>query len=309
MDRLAAMQVFVKVAELASFSEAAQALDQSKSTVSKHVAWLEEQLGTRLLNRTTRRLSLTEAGTGYLERCRQILTDVAEAESAISAHAATPRGLLKIASPMSFGFLHLAPVLPDFLERYPDIAVDLAMNDRYVDLIDEGYDVAVRIGGMPDSSLIARRVARSALVTLAAPRYLDRHGAPTHPSALADRACLIYRWPQPQDIWRYETPDGDTVDVKVSGPVQANNADALKAAAVGGLGILTLPLFLATDALQSGTLVPILTDYRLPSRDLHAVYPHNRHLSAKVRVFVDFLVETFGNRQDWLECRPDRAAE
>lgn len=304
MDRLTAMQVFLRVAELASFSEAAQSLDQSKSTVSKHVAWLEEQLGVRLLNRTTRRLSLTEAGRAYLDRCRQILTDVAEAESAISAHSAAPRGLLRIASPMSFGFMHLAPVLPTFFERYPEITVELAMNDRYVDLIDEGYDVALRIGGLADSSLIARRIARSGLVALAAPGYLEGHGEPATPGDLARHACLIYRWPQPQDVWRFQDAGGLLEEVKVSGPLQANNADALKAAAVGGAGIVTLPIFLASDALAAGTLVPILTDYRLPGRDLHAVYPHNRHLSAKVRVFVDFLVEAFANREDWV--RTDR---
>lgn len=299
MDRLSAMQVFVRVAELGSFSEAALALDQSKSTVSKNVAWLEEQLGVRLINRTTRRLSLTEAGLGYLDRCRQILIDVEEAETAISRESAAPRGRLKVAAPMSFGYLHLAPHLSRFQQMYPDILLDLTMNDRYVDLIDEGYDVAVRIGGLADSSLIARRIVGSAVMTVASPEYLARRGVPETPEDLTHHECLIYRWPQPRDLWRYRRPDGSTAEVRVRGTLHANNGDALAAAAAGGMGLVLMPAFLVMSYLQSGALVPVLRNYGLASADIHAVYPHNRHLSAKVRVFVDFLVDAFSRRQDW----------
>ena len=298
MENLSAMIVFARVVEAKSFSTAARQLGMSKSTVSKHVSRLEDRLGARLLNRTTRRLSPTEVGLAFYERCARIATAVEEAEAAAMRLQSSPRGTLKVNAPMSFAVLHIAPAIPEFVARHPELSVDMTMNDRVVDLIDEGFDLAVRIGELPDSSLIARRLTANRLVVCAAPAYLARHGAPRVPAELGAHNCLGYTLGATSNEWRFLGPGGEH-RVRVSGNFQANNGDALRRAAREGLGVVTLPTFIAGEDLRSGALRAVLADYALPESAVYAVYPHNRHLSAKVRAFVDFLVERFGPRPYW----------
>jgi DNA-binding transcriptional LysR family regulator len=296
MDRLAAMEAFVRVAEARSFSEAARRLGQSKSVVSRQVAALEEELGARLLTRTTRSLALTEAGRTYFERAARILADVDEADASVSLLAGAPRGRLRVNAPMSFGFLHLAPQLPLFMERYPEVEVDMAMNDRMVDLVEEGFDVAVRITGrLPDSSLVARKLAPVRMAIVASPDYLARRGEPASPEELAGHDCLLYT----SDQWQLTGLDGKPRPVHVRGRLRANNGDALRAAALAGLGLALLPTFIVGRDLQDGTLVPVLCNHIPCQSTLYAVYPEVRQLSPKVRAFVDFLAAQLGPNPYW----------
>jgi DNA-binding transcriptional LysR family regulator len=299
MDRLAALEAFVKIAETQSFSEAAARLGVSKSALSRQVSWLEAELGARLFHRTTRSLTLTEVGRGYLDRVSQILADLQQADESVSALQTAPRGRLRVNAPMSFGFLHLAPALPDFLARCPELEIDVAMNDRFVDLVEEGFDVAVRIGALQDSSLIVRRLAPIRRVICASPAYLAAHGAPATPQDLRHHQCLLNTNLAPGREWRFVSPDGKPIAVSVGGRISMNNGDALRIAALNGLGLIDLPTFIVGRDLQSGALVSVLDGFVPQTMALHAVYPHARHLSPKVRVFIDFLAERFGPRPYW----------
>lgn len=299
MDRLAALQAFSEVAATGSFSEAARRLRSSKSAVSRHVAALEADLGARLFHRTTRSLTLTEAGGGYLERVSAILADLAEADAAVSELQSAPRGKLRVNAPMSFGFLHLAQALPEFLALYPDVTMDLAMNDRYVDLVEEGFDVAVRIGAMEDSSLIARRLAPVKIVICATPDYLKQHGAPRTPQDLRNHDCIANSNMTRGHEWRLLDDMGRLQTIPVHGRISANNGDAMRIAVLNGLGISMLPSFIIGEDLKSGALVSLLESHVPQNVGLHAVYPHGRHLSPKVRAFVDFLARRFGPKPYW----------
>ncbi|HKN27373.1 MAG TPA: LysR family transcriptional regulator [Roseiarcus sp.] len=299
MDRFAALEAFVRVAEAQSFSEAARRLRVTKSVVSRYVGALEAELGVRLLHRTTRSLSLTEAGRGYFERAARILSDVEDADRAVSQLRAAPRGRLRVSAPMSFGFLHLAPALIDFLARFPEVTVDVAMNDRFVDLVDEGFDVAVRIGAMEDSSLVARKLAPARLAICASPAYLAARGAPQTPEDLKAHECLTNSNLALSREWRFMAPDGSLWPVAVNGRLSANNGDALRVCALGGLGLANIPTFIVGADLQSGALVTVLDKFISQDMTISAVYPHSRHLSPTVRAFVDFLVDRFGPRPYW----------
>jgi DNA-binding transcriptional LysR family regulator len=299
MDRLAALEAFVSVAEAQSFSEAARRLRSSKSVVSRQVSALEAELGARLLHRTTRSLTLTEAGRGYFERATRILADLGEANLAVSQLQVAPRGRLRINAPMSFGFLHLAPALPDFLALYPEVSADVTMNDRFVDLVDEGFDVAVRIGTMDDSSLIARRLAPIRRVVCASPEYFKAHGVPQSPDGLKAHECLCNSNIASSHEWRFLAMDGKPWPVTVKGRLSVNNGDALRMAALKGLGVTNLPTFIVGGDLQAGTLTTVLDEFIPQDMALNAVYPHSRHLSPKVRAFVDFLADRFGPRPYW----------
>jgi DNA-binding transcriptional LysR family regulator len=229
----------------------------------------------------------------------QILEDLAQADESVTALQTAPRGRLKINAPLSFGFLHLAPALPDFLARCPELEVDVAMNDRYVDLVEEGFDVAVRIGALTDSSLIVRRLAPIRRVICASPAYLSAHGAPTTPQDLQGHQCLLNTNLAPGREWRFVGPDGKPIPVHVGGRIRMSNGDALRVAALRGLGFVDLPTFIVGRDLQSGALVSVLDAFTPQTMALHAVYPHARHLSPKVRVFIDFLAERFGPRPYW----------
>ncbi len=299
MERLDAMAVFARVVEAESFSGAARALGLSKSAVSKQVSRLEDRLSLRLLNRTTRRLSLTEAGTAFYQGCQRMVAEAEAAERAVTHLAGTPRGRLRVNAPMSFGVRHVGPALPEFLGRYPGLAVDLTLNDRMVDLVEEGFDVGLRIARLADSSLVARRLAPSRSVLSAAPAYLDRRGAPRDIDQLEDHACLIYSYQTTGEAWRLTGPEGAR-RLKVSGPLRVNNGDAILAAALGGLGVALLPCFICGDDLRAGRLVRVLPDWQAPPDGaVWAVYPAARHLSPKVRAFVDFLAERFGDKPYW----------
>ena len=309
MDRFTTLAVFVKVVDSQSFAAAARDFGLSPAMVSKHVRALEERLGARLLNRTTRRLSLTEVGRGYYERARQVLADLEDADRAASDLHAAPRGTLKVNAPFSFGIRHVGPAIADYLAAYPGVAVDIDLSDRYIDLLAEGVDVALRIGRLADSSLIARRLAPIRLVACAAPAYLARRGPPARPRDLADHDCLLYTYAATADEWRFVGPGGTDEVVRVSGRLRANNGDLLMAAALDGLGIALAPSFMAGEHVQAGNLVTLLPGYAAPEVALYAVYPPGRHLSAKLRSFVDFLVARFGEEPEWDRwCREDRGA-
>lgn len=298
-ESLPAMAVFVNVVESGSFSGAARTLNLSKSAVSKTVSRLEESLGTRLLNRTTRKLSLTEAGRAYYEGCRRMLNEAEAASQAVYRLNDAPRGTLRVNLPMSFGILQVAPLLPAFLERYPEINLDAAFEDRVVDLVEEGYDLAIRIGVLADSSLIARRLAPNRRILCAAPAYLERCGAPQSPESLAAHSCLLYSYQASGDTWQLNGPEGER-SVRVNGRVRLNNGEAIRCAAVAGLGIAYLPTFIAGADLQAGRLVAVLPEWIDGGLGaVHAVYPAGRHLSPKVRVFIDYLASCFGSEPSW----------
>ncbi len=298
-DHLGAMAVFARVVDAGSFSRAAEALGLSKSAVSKQVARLEDRLGARLLNRTTRKLSLTEAGAAFHAGCRQMLAEAEDAEAAVGHLAQAPRGTLHVNAPMTFGQQHVAPALPEFMARYPELDVNLQLNDRTVDLVAEGFDVAVRIGRLADSSLVARRLAPQNTAVVAAPEYLDRHGRPEHPQELDRHACLLYSYLASGPVWHFRGRDGP-VRVPVAGRLEANNGDVLLAAAKGGAGIARLPTFICGDAVRAGELERLLPGW-VDTADaaVYAVYPASRQVSPKLRVFIDFLAARFGPAPYW----------
>jgi DNA-binding transcriptional LysR family regulator len=300
MDRMASMAAFTKVVGAGSFSAAAREMQVSQALVTKQIQELESWLvGARLLNRTTRRLSLTEVGTAFYERAARILEAVEEAKDAAGALQTVPRGRLRINAPVSFGLLHLAPAITDFLQRFPDVSVEMLVNDRVVDLLEGEFDVGVRIGRLRDSSLIARKIAPIRLVVCAAPDYLARRGAPKTPDDLTKHDCLEYTYFESRGEWRLLDPNGKEIVVPVSGRYLANNADVLRITAIAGGGVILCPTFIVGEDLRSGRLVRLLPDYPPPEQALHALYPPGRHLSAKVRSFVDFLVARFGGEPAW----------
>lgn len=296
---LDSMALFARVVEAGGFSAAARELGLSKGSVSKRVAGLEDRLGVRLLNRTTRRLSLSEAGEAFYAGCRRMVSEAEAAERAVTHLAAAPRGTLRVNAPMSFGQMHLAPALSAFLERYPEVAVDLTLDDREVNLVQDGFDVGVRIKTLRDSSLVARRLAPSRALISAAPSYLAAHGAPARPEDLTRHACLLYSYQPEPGVWTLRRPDAER-RVRVSGRLRANNGEALREAAVAGFGLALLPSFLIGEEVRAGRLTPVLRDWAVgPQVAIHAIYPAGRNLSPKVRVFVDFLAERFGPEPYW----------
>lgn len=292
MNKLREIECFVAVAELGSFVKAADALGISKAAVSRTVLELEARLGSRLMQRTTRRLSLTEAGTLYLERCKQIMAALEEADDLLTAGAANPTGLLRINAPQTFGVLHLAPLWPMFLDRHPGVALDITLSDRIVDIIDEGFDMAIRIARLSDSTLVHRKLTTTNLQVCASPDYLEKHGTPLHPHELAQHQVISYSYNVSKDDWQFGGPEGP-VTVKVNSRMHVNNGDSCVAAALGGVGITRQPTFMIDQYLRSGQLVPILTDYSSPELGIYAVYPSRAHLPAKVRAMLDFLSDAF----------------
>ena len=292
MDRLTAMEIFTNVVEFEGFSAAAGRLGISRASVSKQVIQLEESLGARLLNRTTRRVSVTEVGEAYYERCKRVLAEVAEADLLVEQLHSEPRGTLKVNAPMSFGVAHVGPAVSDFLTQYRDLGISLTLNDRFTDLIEEGFDVAIRISQAADSSLIARRLGGIRCVMTATPGYLERAGTPLKPQDLSEHQCLSYIYLASGLEWPMFGPNGAT-SVKVSGPLKANNGEVLLQAARRGLGIAFLPNFLVREEIAKGSLVTVLDQYRLPELSVYAVSPPNRFPARKVQAFISFLAERF----------------
>lgn len=299
---MASIPVFVAVVEAESFTRAAAKLGLTKSAVSRRVSDLEEELGVQLLHRTTRSLSLTEAGERYLEHARTALSEALAAEDAATELQRVPSGRLRINTPMSFGRLHVAPAIPDFLERYPDIHVDMTMEDRVVDLIEGRYDLAIRVGTLPDSSLVARKLAPSSTVLCASPEYVKKHGEPHTPEELLDHNCLLYAYFSEANEWTF-VRDTERTSIRVSGSYQVNNSEALRDAVMQGSGVSRIPTFIVGPDIAKGDLVRLLDDYVMPSQDIYAVWPERRHLPTKVRVFIDYLTERIGGAQPIWDTR------
>jgi DNA-binding transcriptional LysR family regulator len=299
MDKLTSMLVFSKVAKAGSFASAAKELGLSRAMATKHVMQLENSLGIRLLNRTTRNLSLTEVGVVYLERCLQILDEMEEMEIAVTRLQTEPRGTLKVNATPFFGAYHLAPAIAAYTETYPDVNVELVLQAGYVDLIEEGFDLAIHLDELRDSSLIARKLGSSQRVVCGAPQYFAKRGFPKTPEDLRKHNCLVNSSLPPRDQWQFSVPGGETTLIKVTGSMQANVADALRMAALNGLGLVLLPTYMVGQDIRKNRLQAVLTDYVPAALEVHAVYPHRKHLSAKVRTFVDFLHERFHPKPYW----------
>ncbi|HEM47434.1 MAG TPA: LysR family transcriptional regulator [Alphaproteobacteria bacterium] len=306
MDRLESMRTLVGVVDSGGISAAAERLGVAKSAVSRRIAELEEHLGAQLLRRTTRTVRLTDTGRSFYERCVAILADVDEAESAVRQEHGALRGRLRVAMPLSFGLLHLGPAIAEFLKRHPDVEFDLDLNDRQVDVVQEGFDVAVRIAHLADSNLIARRLTTIALLPCASPDYLARHGRPETPEALAAHRCFAYTNTPDPGLWRCRGPDGEPRDVRIRARLQVNNGDLARQLAVAGEGVILSPTFLVYRDIARGDLVPLLGDYHWPRFNAYAVYPGTRHLSRRVRAFVDFLAERFEGVPYWEQAIADR---
>lgn len=295
MDRFQAMQVFVRVVEAGSFTRAAELAHLPKATVTNLIKGLESHLGTRLLNRTTRKVSVTADGAAYYERCVRILTEVEETESTLSRAKASPRGLLRVDVPATFGRRFLVPALPAFFEQYPDIRLKLGCSDRPVDLVEEGVDCVVRGGEQPDAALVARRVATIDFITCASPAYLERYGEPIHPAELKRHRCVNYFSAKTGQVFPWDfTRDGERIELALEGPIALNDGEAYLEAGIAGLGIIQTTPFFAARA--GASLVRILPDWKSDSLPVWVLYPQNRHLSTKVRVFVDWIAELFAAR-------------
>jgi DNA-binding transcriptional LysR family regulator len=305
MDRLRAYEVFVTVVSRGSFTRAADVLETSPANVTRYVNELEAHLGTRLLNRTSRKLSLTEGGETLYVRCKSILDDVAETEGLVSSASVEPRGRLRINAPVSFGILHLAPLWPAFMQKYPRVELDVSLNDRVVDMVDEGYDLAIRISRAGSTNHAARKLATSSNILCASPAYLARCGYPAAPADLVEHRCIGYSYAATGDEWQLVDSENTLHTVKVNCHMHTNNGDTARAAALAGEGVIWQPTFLVGNDLRAGKLVRILPEYRMPDIDVFALYPSRRHLSAKIRAMVDFLVEAFGGLPPW--DRPDGA--
>jgi DNA-binding transcriptional LysR family regulator len=309
MDRLRLMETFVRVVETGSFSAVAREGLTTQSTISKQVQALEAQLGARLLVRSTRSHSLTEAGQLYYERCRQVLDTLEEARIEVHRAEHEISGVLRVAAPVAFGRLHIVPRLPGFYERYPKIRVDLQLDDGFVDLVTAGIDVAFRVGELKDSRLVARRIGTAHRATMAAPSYLDKHGEPRHPDELLRHQCLVYTGLANINEWIYQDEGKPDITVRVSGNFQSNSSEAIRQAACEGLGISYSTLWIYGDDIRAGRLKPILTQYSLPSLPLNVVFQPARRPSLKVNSFVSYFAEAFSQDSDIAEMlRADAAS-
>jgi DNA-binding transcriptional LysR family regulator len=298
IDRIKDINVFVHVAETKSFTMAAEQVGLSRSAVGKSVTRLEDRLGVRLLQRTTRSVSLTSEGAAFNERCVRILADLDEAEHAMLSHSQAPRGVLRLELPVSFGRLHVLPIVSQFMDKWPELVVTVSLSDRYVDLIDEGIDLAIRLGGSDDSRLMTRLLAPHRLVTCASPAYLERYGIPQHIDELGRHSCLAFVHGGRPVEWRFAI-DGQVRSIAISGRFSATNAEALRDATLAGYGIARLARFLIPDDLRAGRLVPVLDSVTMDGPSVRAVYPSSRHLSPKVRSFIDELLNAWRPVPPW----------
>jgi DNA-binding transcriptional LysR family regulator len=293
MDRWTEIELFVQVAEMGSLSRAAESLGLSNAAASRHLAALEERLAARLVQRNTRRLSLTEVGDEFYRRCKPLLSEMRDAESAVNATALKPTGTLRVTASLSFSMIVIAPLLPLFAERYPDLRVEVVVSNRYTDLIENGIDVAIRNREFEgDSAITVRRLAETRRVLAASPQYLQRHGTPRTPDELARHRMLVYNLANQPHLLRF-TRNGAVTSVPIQGILEANDGQVVRAAALKHHGILLQPLYILDEDIVGGRLVPVLQEWELPSLVMNVAYPTRRHLPAKVRCFVDFLVEQF----------------
>ena len=302
MDRYENMNAFVRVVEAGGISAAADRMNIAKSVISRRLKELEQHLGVELFHRTTRQMNLTDSGRAFYQQATRILADILEAEHATSQFHGALKGNLKVALPLSFGLMHLGPAINEFLQAHPDIEFDLDFNDRHVDLLAEGFDLAIRIASLPDSSLIARRLAPIQNVLCASPNYLVRMGTPQSPSELIHHRCLVYNLISNLEHWNVMDSSGQLIKTRITPYLKASNGEFLRDAAVDGQGIVLLPTFIVYRDIERGALVPLLTNYRSSPLAAYAIYPQTRHLSQRVRAFVNFLVKRFEGVPYWDEC-------
>ena len=303
MDRMASLTAFVRVVESGGFTAAARRLDLSIATVSNHVQALEDSLGVRLLNRTTRRVNLTEIGREYYERCSQILQDLAEADEVTSALQVTPRGRLRLRCHQALDRF-IAPVAARFSGDYPEVSLDFQIDDE-INPVREGFDISIMPASPPDSTLVRRTLAKWRYVLCCAPAYLETHSAPQSPADLVNHNCLLYAYAIFRNEFHFVDSAGNPTNIRVSGNLVTASISVVRAAATAGLGLWLCPEFLVSGLLASGTLVPLLPDYRTQELEIVALYPHRRHLSTKVRLLLDMLVDRFADEQSWLDAMPD----
>lgn len=294
-DKLFALRIFRRVAELGSFCAAAEDLNITPATVSKHVAFLERDVGTRLIHRTTRRMHLSDAGSHYLRKVVQILDELDETESRVRGLDASPQGKLRINAPMSFGLMHLPPIVDDFLAAYPDMEVELQLSDRIVDLVEQGVDIALRIRDkLPDSTMTARRLCATHRVLCAAPAYLEKHGTPEHPDELHAHHCIMYALSQPANRWQLGEHE-----VTVNCRYRVDSSLAIRQSLLNAQGISLIPTFLVYEDLREGALIPLLPDYPPTGHALYALFPPGQHKPDRVRIFVEHLIQAFGSPPYW----------
>lgn len=302
MDRFENMNTFAHIVEAGGISAAADRMDVAKSVISRRLKELEAHLGVQLFHRTTRQMKLTDSGRAFYEQSVRILADILEAEHAVSQFHGALKGNLKVAVPLSFGLMHLGPAITAFLHTHPDIKFDLDFNDRQVDLLAEGFDLAIRIASLPDSSLIARYLAPVQAVMCASPAYLEHMGTPQTPEELIGHRCLAYSLISNSDNWHVYDPTGQLIKTRITPYLKASNGEFLRDAAVDGLGIVLLPAFIVYREIEHGALLPILTEYHYSQLAAYAIYPQTRHLSQRVRAFVDFLSKRFEAMPYWDSC-------
>jgi DNA-binding transcriptional LysR family regulator len=296
MDRLTEMEAFATVVDQGGFTDAARKMGISKSAVSKHVSSLEARLGARLLNRTTRRVSPTEIGLAYYDRALRVLNDAGEADALVSSMQSDPSGLLRISVATDFGVNHLSPVLGTFLDEFPEITVNMVLNNRYVELISEGFDMAIRIGELEDSTLRARKLTETTKRMIAAPGYIEKYGRPTKIGALNAHKLLHYSSQAGGSVWKLTAPSGEKRQVRTAGGLSVNDGQSLLNAAISGLGIAYLPSFLYAGAMEKGLVEDVIPDLPVETQGIYAVYPPGRFTQPKVRAFIDFLVHAFADK-------------
>jgi len=301
MDRLTEMEAFATVVDQGGFTDAAKKMGISKSAVSKHISSLEARLGARLLNRTTRRVSPTEIGLAYYDRARRVLSDAGEADALVASMQSAPAGLLRLSVATDFGVNHLSPILGDFLQQFPDITVNMVLNNRYVELISEGFDMAIRMGDLEDSSLRARKLTETQMRMIAAPSYFEKHGRPTRLDDLNSHKLLHYSNQASGNAWKITAPSGEERQIRSAGWLSVNDGQSLLNACIAGLGIAYLPSFLYANAMEQGQVVDVMPDLPVERTGIYAVYPPGRFTQPKVRAFIDFLVAHFNEKggQDW----------
>ena len=295
MDKFLEMKTFAAVVYAGSFVKAADALAMSKAAVSRYVGDLESRLGVRLLHRTTRRLSLTEEGQVFHARCKELLSEVDEAEAEITSGIADASGLVRLNVPVTFGIRHLAPLWGEFKALHPKVTLDVTLSDRLVDLVEEGYDMAVRIAALPNSTLVSKRLSTTRIVLCASPQYLEAHGTPRHPRELAAHAVIAYSYWSTKDEWHFDGPQGK-VSVRTQPCIHTNSGDTCRAAALAHQGVILQPTFLVGEDLAAGRLVELMPEFRSIEVGIYAVYPTRKHVSPKVRLLIDFLAESFRNK-------------
>lgn len=301
MDRLTEMEAFATVVDQGGFTDAAKKMGISKSAVSKHVSSLEARLGARLLNRTTRRVSPTEIGLAYYDRARRVLNDAGEADALVTAMQSAPSGTLRVSIATDFGVNHVSPILGRFLHQYPDVTVNMVLNNRYVELISEGFDMAIRVGELEDSSLRARKICETQRRMIAAPSYFARYGRPERIDDLNDHKLLHYTNSANGNLWKITAPSGEQRQVRTGGWLTVNDGQSLLNAAIGGLGIAYLPSFLYADPMRAGLVEDVIPDLPVDIQGVYAIYPPGRYTQPKVRSFIDFLVDAFKDKgpMDW----------